>query len=119
MATHNEFGRKGEELAAEHLLHNGYDILERNYTFDKAEIDIIAKKDDTLAVVEVKARSSIDFGNPQDAVNSKKIQRLVKVIDHYIVTNNLDTEVRFDIIAITKNGKNHTLEHLEDAFYHF
>ncbi|RNL83387.1 YraN family protein [Sinomicrobium pectinilyticum] len=119
MAAHNDFGKKGEELATQHLLENGYDILERNYVFDKAEIDIIARKEDILAVVEVKARSSIDFGNPQDAVNKKKIQLLVKAIDHYIVTNNMDAEVRFDIITITKNNKIHTLEHMQDAFYHF
>lgn len=119
MAEHNNFGKKGEELAAQHLLRNGYVILERNYTFGKAEIDIIAQKEDILAVIEVKSRSSIDFGNPQDAVNKKKIQLLVKAIDHYIVTNNIETEVRFDIIAIIRKGKIHTLEHLQDAFYHF
>ncbi|MGS2738816.1 YraN family protein [Sinomicrobium sp. M5D2P17] len=119
MAEHNNFGKKGEELATQHLLQNGYHILERNYTFGKAEIDIIAQKEDILAVVEVKSRSSIDFGNPQDAVNKKKIQLLVKAIDHYVVTKNIDTEVRFDIITIIRKGKSHTLEHMPDAFYHF
>ncbi|WP_268225573.1 YraN family protein [Sinomicrobium oceani] len=119
MATHNDFGKKGEEMAVQFLLQNGYTIIERNYVFDKAEIDIIAEKEDILAVIEVKARNSADYGNPQDAVNRKKIQHLVKAIDHYIVTNNIQEEVRFDIIAITRKGKKHTLEHLKDAFYHF
>ncbi|MBC9797446.1 YraN family protein [Sinomicrobium weinanense] len=119
MAEHNEFGKKGEDLATAYLQNEGYQILKRNYTFKKAEIDIIAQKENILSIVEVKARSSTDFQNLQDAVNKKKIQQIVKATDHYIVTNNIEKEVRFDIIAITGKDKNYTLEHLEDAFYHF
>lgn len=119
MAQHNELGKKGEQLAVDHLLANGYEIVERNYRFDKAEVDIIAKQKDTLAIVEVKTRTNSDFGNPQDFVKPKQIQRLVKAVDEYVTVNNLDVEVRFDIIAIVKNGKQYDIEHLEDAFYHF
>lgn len=119
MAQHNELGKKGEQLAVDFLLKNGYDILERNYRFDKAEVDIIAQKDTILAIVEVKTRSTVDFGNPQDFVKPKQIQRLVKAVDEYITVNGLDMEVRFDIIAIVKRGKALNVEHLENAFYHF
>ncbi|WP_299884726.1 YraN family protein [uncultured Lacinutrix sp.] len=119
MAHHNELGKKGEQLATDFLLKKGYDIIERNYRFDKAEVDIIAQIEETLAIVEVKTRSTIDFGNPQDFVKPKQIQRLVKAVDEYVTVNGLDVEVRFDIIAIVKDGKNFTIEHLEDAFYHF
>jgi putative endonuclease len=119
MAEHNDLGKLGEELAVEFLQKNGYEILETNYVFQKAEIDIIAKKGDVLAVVEVKTRSSIDFGLPQDFVKPKKIQLLVKAVNEYVISNDLDVEVRFDIIAISKEGKNFKMEHLEDAFYHF
>lgn len=119
MAQHNELGKKGEQLAVDFLLKNGYDILERNYRFDKAEVDIIAQKDTILAIVEVKTRSTIDFGNPQDFVKPKQIQRLVKAVDEYVRVNELDVEVRFDIIAIVKRGKTLNIEHLENAFYHF
>jgi putative endonuclease len=119
MAQHNELGKKGEQLAVDFLLQKGYAIVERNYRFQKAEVDIIAKKEDTLAVIEVKTRSTSDFGNPQDFVKPKQIQRLVKAIDEYVTVNNLDIEVRFDIIAITKQGKGFNIEHLENAFYHF
>ena len=119
MAQHNDLGKKGEQLAADYLLKKGYEIIERNYRFDKAEVDIIAKIKDTLAIVEVKTRSTIDFGNPQDFVKPKQIQRLVKAVDEYVNVNGLDVEVRFDIIAIVKNGKVYDIEHLEDAFYHF
>lgn len=119
MAKHNELGKKGEQLAVDFLLKNSYEIVERNYRFDKAEVDIIAKKDETLAIIEVKTRSSIDFGNPQDFVKPKQIQRLVKAVDEYVTVNELDVEVRFDIIAIVKEGKRFNIEHLENAFYHF
>jgi len=119
MAKHNELGKKGEQLAVDFLLENGYNIMERNYRFQKAEIDIIAQKSGVLAVIEVKTRSTTDFGNPQDFVKPKQIQHLVKAIDEYVVSNQLDVEVRFDIVAIVKEGKGFKIEHLEDAFYHF
>lgn len=119
MAEHNELGKLGEELAVEYLQKNGYEILETNWVFQKAEIDIIAKKENILAVVEVKTRSSIEFGLPQDFVRPKKIQLLVKAINEYVVSNNLDAEVRFDIIAINKEGNTYKTEHIPDAFYHF
>ena len=73
MAEHNELGKLGEELAVEFLRKEGYRILETNWTFQKAEIDILAQKENILAVVEVKTRSSLDFGLPQDFVKPKKI----------------------------------------------
>ena len=119
MAEHNELGKLGEELAVEFLQKNGYKILETNWTFQKAEIDIIAKKENILAIVEVKTRSSLDFGLPQDAVKPKKIQLLVKAVNEYVVSNDLEIDVRFDIIALHKDGKKFVIEHLEDAFYYF
>lgn len=119
MAEHNELGKKGEELAVEHLRKEGYKILDRNWTFQKAEIDIIAQKEGVLAVIEVKTRSSLDFGSPQDFVKPKKIQLLVKAVNAYINDREIDFDVRFDIIAIHKNGETFVIEHLTDAFYHF
>ena len=119
MAQHNELGRLGEEIAVGFLQKNGYEILETNWTFEKAEVDIIAQKGDVLAVVEVKTRSSIDFGLPQEFVKPNKIKLLVKAIDEYVISNDLDVNVRFDIIAIHKQKNEFQIEHLEDAFYHF
>jgi putative endonuclease len=123
MAEHNDLGKKGENLAVEYLLQNDYEILERNWTFQKAEIDIIAKKENFLAVIEVKTRSSIDFGLPQDFVNPKKIQLLIKAVNAYVIDRENDfdesLEIRFDIIAIQKTGESFAIEHLTDAFYHF
>jgi putative endonuclease len=119
MAEHNELGKLGEEMAVDFLRKDGYTILNTNWTFQKAEIDIIAKKDHILAIIEVKTRSSLEFGLPQDFVKPKKIQLLVKAVDAYVIEKNLDIDVRFDIIAIHKEGKSFVIEHLIDAFYHF
>jgi putative endonuclease len=109
----------GEELAADYLRDNGYTILDTNWTFQKAEIDIIAKFENTLAIVEVKTRSSLEFGLPQDFVKPTKIQLLVKAVDAYVNQKKLDLEVRFDIIAIYKEEKSFAIEHIIDAFYYF
>lgn len=119
MAEHNELGKIGEALAVEYLKKTGYKILQTNFIFQKAEIDIIAQKESILAVVEVKTRSSLDFGLPQEFVKPKKIQLLVKAVNHFIEENNLDVETRFDIIAIHKNDQNFEIEHIEEAFYYF
>ncbi len=119
MAQHNELGKKGELLAVNFLTETGYTIMAKNYRYNKAEIDILARKANILAVIEVKTRSSTDFGDPQNFVKPKQIQQLVKATDHYITQNNLDVEVRFDIIAITKQNNSYRITHLEDAFFHF
>ena len=119
MAEHNELGKKGEELAIAFLKKNGYKIRDINYRYLKAEIDIVAQNKDVLAIVEVKTRSTRDFGLPQDFVNQKKIKLLVMATDHYVVSKDLDVNVRFDIIAIINDKNKFEIEHLEDAFYHF
>lgn len=119
MATHNKLGEKGEQMAVEFLQQKGYKILERNWRFKKAEVDIIASKDDFLIAIEVKTRTSNYFGNPQDFVNQKKIQLLVEAINEYVTSKDLDVEVRFDIVAIIQNKNTSKIEHLEDAFLHF
>ncbi|MDP5092994.1 MAG: YraN family protein [Polaribacter sp.] len=119
MAEHNELGEIGEQLAIDYLLKNGYKISERNYRYLKAEVDIIALKENTLVAVEVKTRTSNYFGNPEDFVTKKKIKLLVSAVDFYVTKRNLDVNVRFDIIAITLEKDTHKLEHLEDAFLYF
>jgi len=119
MAQHNELGKKGEQLAIDFLIDKGYKVLEKNYRYLKAEVDIIVQKNNVLAVIEVKTRSSAYFGNPEEFVNPKKIKLLLSAIDYYVVERDLDVEVRFDIIAIITNKKETKIEHLKDAFLHF
>lgn len=119
MASHNDLGILGENIATNYLLKQGYRILERNFIFQKAEIDIIARKDDIVVVVEVKTRNSDFFGDPQSFVTPSKIKLLIKAANEYILFNDIEMEVRFDIIAILKNQHQESVEHIENAFYHF
>ena len=119
MADHNELGKEGEDLAVAHLLKNGYKIVARNFRYQKAEVDIIARKKDVLAVIEVKTRSTPDFGDPQNFLKQKQINSLVKAIDFFVNEHDLEVNVRFDIIAIIKNKADTKIEHLKDAFLHF
>ncbi len=119
MAQHNELGKIGEELAAQLLLAKGYDILIRNYQYDRAEVDIIAQKDNLMVCVEVKTRNSDFFGDPQTFVTPSKIKQIVKAMNAYLEENEIELETRFDIIAVLKNSTTEQLTHYEDAFYYF
>ncbi len=119
MAQHNELGKTGEQIAVDLLIKKGYKIIERNWRFKKAEIDIIAQKDNFLIAVEVKTRSTDDFGDPQDFLKPKQKNLLIVAMDEYVVSKDLDVDVRFDVIGIIKNQKETKIEHFEDAFFHF
>ncbi|MGC1632328.1 MAG: YraN family protein [Gelidibacter sp.] len=119
MAHHNELGKIGEQLAADFILTKGYEIVCKNYFYQKAEIDIIAKHDNMMICIEVKTRNSEFFGDPQEFVTSSKIKLLVKAMDAFIIENDIDLETRFDIIAVLKNKTRQELTHYENAFYHF
>lgn len=116
MAIHNEIGKKGEEIAANFLLQNGYEIQETNWRYKKSEIDIIAKKENDLIFVEVKTRSSSIFQTPEEAVSIKKQKLIFLAANQYIQSKELDFNIRFDIISITFN-KELKINHLIDAFY--
>ena len=90
----------GERLAVDFLISKGYKILTQNYRFKKAEVDILAQKDAYLVAVEVKTRSSETFGAPEEFLKPAQIQRIIKAVDHFVISNDLNLEVRFDIIAI-------------------
>jgi putative endonuclease len=117
MAEHNETGTKGEEMAADYLTNKGYEILEKNWRFKNLEADIIAIIAKTLVVAEVKTRKSNYFGEPETFVNKQKQSNLIKTAHEYIQRNNLDLEVRFDIISIITGTNPITVNHIEDAFY--
>lgn len=116
MAEHNEKGSKGEELAAEFLLNKGYEILEKNWRFKNLEADIIAMHGKILVVAEVKTRRSNYFGEPESFVNKQKQKNLIKAANEYIIRNNLDLDVRFDIISIILGDSQMKINHIEDAF---
>ncbi|MFD1315352.1 YraN family protein [Namhaeicola litoreus] len=119
MASHNELGKEGELMAVQYLQKNGYVIREQNYRFKKAEIDIIAQKDKILAVVEVKTRSTDFFGEPYEFVKPKQQKLIYSAIDEYVIQNDLEVDVRFDIISIVISPQKTSIEHLTDAFFPF
>ena len=117
MAQHNELGKEGEQRALQMLRAKGYTILETNWRNYKVEVDIIARDKDELVIVEVKTRSTDYFGDPEEAVGPAKARNLIRAAETYIELNDLDTDVRFDIVSIIlKNGKA-TINHIIDAFY--
>lgn len=117
MASHNDFGIEAEQIAVEYLQKQGYLILEKNYRYLKSEIDIIAEYENLIIIIEVKARSTDAFLEPQEAVNRQKIKQIFIGSNHYLEHLDQDKEVRFDIISIIKNAQNSVhINHIKDAF---
>ncbi len=112
-------GISEEHKAVEYLISKGYRILAQNYRYLKGEVDILAQKDNCLAAVEVKTRSSSDFGAPKEFLKPAQIQRIIKTVDYFVTSKNLEVEVRFDIISIVLTPHNSELKHIKNAFYHF
>ena len=118
MATHNDTGKKGEKLAKSFLIEKGYEILASNYRYKKAEIDLIAKKGNILAIIEVKTRTSIDYGAPESFVNNKKIKLILEATNAFVIEHDLDLNISLDIISVVID-KQVTIEHIENAYYFF
>lgn len=119
MSEHNELGAKGEILAIDFLERKGLSILEINWRFGKAEVDIIARDKDTLVIVEVKTRKTGQFGTPEESVGHAKQELLAVAVEEYLERRNLDLEVRFDIISVIFRGDQPKVYHIEDAFFPF
>lgn len=118
MAEHNELGRFGEQLARDFLIAKGYQILEQNWVCGHKEIDIIALDGKELVIVEVKTRRVQCLVDPEETVDKYKQRFLIWAAEAYIEHNNLDVDVRFDIVAIVVDKNNeHRIDHIENAFY--
>jgi putative endonuclease len=109
-------GNKGEDIATEHLKKNGYAILKRNYKTPLGEADIVAREKDTIVFIEVKARSSDAFGQPFEAVNYRKQEKIKRIALYYLKHNRLQAPVRFDVISIISNNGNAEINHIKEAF---
>ena len=117
MASTTEIGKKGEAYALQYLRRKGYKILDVNWYYKKKELDIVARQNDTLVVIEVKTRKKDGFESPKEAVTRKKQRMIIKAANAYVTENEMDLEVRFDIVEVIISGKMHEIEHIEDAFY--
>jgi len=110
-------GSDGENAAAEYLTGNGYEVVERNYRYRHAEIDIIVKKKNWLVFVEVKTRSNSGYGFPEEFVDRRKEELILTAADEYMYQINWQGNVRYDIVAVLGTGFDRQIEHFEDAFY--
>ena len=118
MAEHNELGRFGEQLARYFLIAKGYQILEQNWVCGHKEIDLIAMDGKDLVIVEVKTRRVTFLVEPEETVDKYKQRFLIWAAESYVERNNLDIDVRFDIVAIVVDKNNeHRIDHIENAFY--
>ncbi len=117
MAQHNLLGSKGEMLAARFLLDKGYAVLHYNWRSGHKEIDLIAKERDTIVFVEVKSRSSEQYGNAADAVTPRKMNLLISAAESYIKRNSVNLKFRFDVVTVIGKCEPYRIEHIEDAFY--
>lgn len=116
MAQHNETGQQGEAEAVRYLQDKGYEIRTRNYRHQHAEIDLVAQKGKLLVFVEVKTRTNVSYGNPEEFVNYTKAKLVMRAAEQYIFAHNWQHDVRFDIVAVTLAGNELRIRHIEDAF---
>lgn len=116
--NHTALGKKGEAQALEFLKKKGYKELAMNWRIDPYEIDLIMIDKNDLVFVEVKTRSTDAFGNPLDAVNPRKRQKLIRAAHLFIVLHNYSLEPRFDVVSIVEiENAPSKIFHFEEAFY--
>lgn len=118
MVSKGQTGAFGEQQALLYLRSCGYQILAVNWRHRHWEVDIIMRDKDILVFVEVKTRSSVAFGLPEDFVDSKKEKNLFKLADAYISQFKHEGEIRFDIVSVLQ-GKKIEIEHIKDAFWQY
>ena len=116
MAEHNDYGNLGEEIAAEYLRAKGYSIYQTHWRTGHKELDIVAEKDGTLVVVEVKARRNSIFCKPEDVLGIQKMRRIVLAADAYVRYHRFDMPVRFALITVVGDPRNPRINHYENAF---
>jgi putative endonuclease len=112
--TKTEIGKAGEDLAAQHLTERGFVVVARNYRHKRAEIDLVVQQNDWLIFVEVKARSSSAFGEPESFVDQRKGNLLMQAAEAFVHEHDWHGHIRFDVISV-KLGKPPVVEHFEDA----
>lgn len=118
MSKQHTIGKLGEDTACDFLQKLGYTVLERNWRFSKAEIDIIAKERDILVFAEVKAKSYTYYGHPEENVSVYKESLIIDAATQYMIQTNHTWEIRFDIISVLFDKKmNPLITHYKDAFF--
>ena len=112
-----DLGRCGEDAAEKFLRRQGLKILERNMRTPVGEIDIVAADRTFLVFVEVKTRSSQEYGNPAEAVSQRKQRQIIRAANWYLNEQaHKELQPRFDVVAVIVDGKAFCVEHIPDAF---
>ncbi len=114
MSENINTGKLGEDIACDFLSKKGFEILRRNFTFRRCEIDIIARRGDWLLFIEVKTRTQDQFGHPEEFVDAAQAGRIMQAAEEFIYTTNWHGHIRFDIISV-KPGPRLEVVHFEDA----
>ena len=111
------FGQQAEAAAAQFLISRGYILLEQNFTTRYGEIDIIARHENALVFIEVKARRGHRHGSPREAVNFSKQKKIIAVATHYLKQHEIhDTRIRFDVVAMLEQRGRFIFELIPNAF---
>ncbi len=109
-------GRRGEDDAAAFLIRKGYRIMHRNYQTPLGEADIVAGDRDAIVFVEVKARRSDRFGQPFEAVDSRKQERIRRIALYFLKQHRLAAPVRFEVVSLLYRDGTPELTHMVDSF---
>ena len=116
-AARQEFGEVGERVAERWLRHHGWRVLQRRFRNGHRDIDLVAERDGTVAFVEVKARTSLEFGDPVEAVGWRKRRELVRSAWVWIDRHGRAGEAyRFDVIGVVLTSSGARIRHVEHAF---
>lgn len=120
-------GATGEDIAAKYLESLGYHVLERNYRFEKAEVDLVCfepaevyEQGGDLVFVEVKTRKGTGFGRPEEAVTLEKQRNIIKAAKAFLYERHLEgSPCRFDVVSILLQNSEPEIEHFKNAFWSF
>ena len=105
MAKHIDTGMEGERLGEAYLIKEGYVIQEKNWRFQRSEVDVIAQKNNTLHFIEIKTRRTKNFGLPEDQVGKKKMENLINAAEQYLFIHPEWMRIQFDILSISITSK--------------
>lgn len=118
MLPAHQLGHEGETAALQYLLQAGYELVAQNYRYRRAEVDLVVRLgQELLVLVEVKARSSSQYGYPEEFVTERKRQLLRQAAEQLQDELGWHGDIRFDILALMPTSDGLRVEHFEDAFY--
>ncbi|MEJ7770078.1 MAG: YraN family protein [Chitinophagaceae bacterium] len=117
MASHNDLGRYGEALGKEFIESNGYNIMHLNWKHSYYEIDIIASKNSVLHFIEVKTRTSEAFGLPEESVDKKKMNKMMKAGEEFLYRFPKWDRVQYDILSISLLNRSPQFYFIEDIYF--